>query len=138
MSHFPGFRKGIFQFVPDTLDHPLFFLITNLLFLLQKIGQKTEKNLFFDQFQTVLSTFSLFLPQNYGPGSLFYQTPQSVMVLSWISQNFIFMAYPNQKLWKKNLWEGQCASLSIQSVKSTPRGVQCTWGCQVHQRIFIT
>ena len=25
-------------------------------------------------------------------------------MLTWISQNFVFIAYANQKLWRKNLW----------------------------------
>ena len=39
---------------------------------------------------------------------LFYYTSLSVLLLAWISQNFVFIAYANQKLWRKNLGGGGC------------------------------
>ena len=45
-------------------------------------------------------------PQNNGLSSLFYHTSLSDFVLTWIIQNFVFNAYANQKLWRKNLWKG--------------------------------
>ena len=42
---------------------------------------------------------------------LFYYTSLSVLLLTWISQNFVFLAYANQKLRRKNLW-GRVGSTS--------------------------
>ena len=35
------------------------------------------------------------------PNLLFYYTSLSVLVLIWISQNIVFIAYANQTLWKE-------------------------------------
>ena len=103
--NFPGLRRGILQYVSETLEHPLYaFLITNLLLLSLKVATKLKKTEFLDQFRTVPSTFRLSFPKNYGPSLLFYYTSLSVLVLTWIRQNFVFVAYANQKLWRKNLW----------------------------------
>ena len=49
--NFPGFRGEIFQFVPNRRCSSY-----------AKIGQKIEKTVFFDKFQTAPSTFSVSLP----------------------------------------------------------------------------
>ena len=82
MPNFPGLRRGILQFVPETLEHPLYtFLMTNLLLLSQKLAEKLKKTVFLDQFRTVPSTFRL-SPKNYGPSVLFYYTSLSVLLLT--------------------------------------------------------
>ena len=44
------------------------------------------------------------LPTIMGQSSVFYYSPLSVFALSWISQNFVLIAYNNPKVWRKNFF----------------------------------
>ena len=55
------------QFVPETLKiPPVYFFDDQFAPLIPKIGNKIEKTVFLNQFQTVPSTFSLSLPKILG------------------------------------------------------------------------
>ena len=99
-----GLEGKFLRFVPGTLECPLYtFLMPNLPLLSQTFSTKLKKTVLLDQFYTVPSTFRL-SPQRYGLSSLFYYITLSDLVLTWISQNFVFIVYANQKLFRKNLW----------------------------------
>ena len=62
-----GLEGEILQFVPETLEHPLYtFLMISLLLLSQKLATNLKKTVFLDQFCTVPSTFRLSLPKMMG------------------------------------------------------------------------
>ena len=64
MPNFPGLRRGILQFVPETLEHPpLSFSDDQFAPLIPKVSYKIEKTVLLDQFHTVPSTFRLSLPK---------------------------------------------------------------------------
>ena len=63
-QNFPGLEGKFLQFVPETLEHPLYtFLMTKLPLLSQKLATKLKKAVLLDQFHTGPSTFSLSLPK---------------------------------------------------------------------------
>ena len=71
-----GLEVEFLQFLPETLEHPLYtFLMTNLLLLSQKLATKLKKTVFLNQFHTVLSTFSLSLPKIMGQVRYFIIPP---------------------------------------------------------------
>ena len=62
-----GLEGEFLQFVPETLEDPLYtFLMTKLLLLSQKLAAKLKKAVILDQFHTVPSTFILSLPKVMG------------------------------------------------------------------------
>ena len=62
-----GLEGEFLQFVPETLERPLYtFLMTNLPLLSQKLATKLKKTVLLDQFHTVPSTFSLSFPKVMG------------------------------------------------------------------------
>ena len=78
-----GLEGQILQFVPGTLEHPLFtFLMTNLLLLSQKLATKLKKKnpVFLDQFRTVPSTFRLSLPKLWTKCVILFHLPISFVV----------------------------------------------------------
>ena len=62
-----GLEEEFLQFVPETLEHPLYtFLITKFPLLSQKLAAKLKKTVLLDQFHTVSSIFILSLPKVMG------------------------------------------------------------------------
>ena len=113
-SNFPELRRGISQICPWNIrTPPLHFCDDEFASFFPKIGNKIEKTLLLDQFHIVPSTFKPLPPQNYWPSLLFYYTSLSDLVLTWISQNLVFIANANQKLSRKT-FKGSSEGLMIQ------------------------
>ena len=83
-------------------QNTLHFSYDQFAHLFAKIGQKIKKT-FFRSISNCSLNFKPLTSPNYGPSLLFYYTSLSVFVLSLISRDFAFIAYPRQKLWRKNL-----------------------------------
>ena len=77
MPNFPKLRRGILQFVPETLEHThLHFSDDQFAPIIPKVSNKIEKKttVFSDQFRTVPSTFRLSLPKIMGQ-VCYFMTP---------------------------------------------------------------
>ena len=91
-----GLEGEFLQFVLYT------FLTPNLPLLFQTFSIKLENCTFRLILHCSLHFWGL-PPQSYGLSLLFYYIILSDLVLTWISQNFVFTVYANQKLFRKNL-----------------------------------
>ena len=113
-----GFDEKFLQFVPETLEHSsLHFSDDQIASLIPKIGNKIEKKNCTSKSNSHRSVhFWPLPPQIYGLSSLFYYISLADLVLTWNSQNFVFITCDNQKLFRKNLW----------AVVSTPSPLHCS------------
>ena len=81
MPHIPGFRMGIFLFVPDTLECPCFNLSDDqVASLTAKISQKIKKTVFIDQYQTVAELLASPSPQLWAKFGILLHPPISIDV----------------------------------------------------------
>ena len=97
MPSFPGFRGGLLQFVPETLEYPpLYFSDDQSASLTAKLDQKNWEAAFLDQFQTVPSIFSPPPPPSTQPWAKFVILLHSPIIFGvhLVRHNFFLISYP--------------------------------------------
>ena len=108
IPNFPVLKGVIFLICPWNIRTlPLHFSDDQLSPLIRKIGKKIKRNCTFGSILHCSFHFSLSLPKVLGHVRHFVITPLSDLVLTCISQNFVCIAYANQKLFRRNLWGGR-------------------------------
>ena len=109
----PDLEGEFLQFVPDTLEQPLYtFLMTNLLLLSQKLTTK----LFLDQFQTVPFTLSLSFPKLWAKFVILLHPPISFDVnLDW--PKFRFHSLCRSKVIEEKALEGSVRHLVSEGLR---------------------
>ena len=101
MVIFPGLKHEIFQVVPDTLEHSIFYLSDQIHPPQISKSTKTLKKTIFGQISNISLIFDP-LPI-LGLSFNLYYFPLSGHFRSCISQNFVFKTYAYTKLWRKTL-----------------------------------